>query len=48
MTEPLVAVLHLGYAFLPLGALAIGAEILAPGHFGMAAAQHLWMAELRA
>lgn len=41
--EPLVAVLHLGYAFVPLGALAIGAEILAPGHFGMAAAQHLWM-----
>ncbi len=43
LAEPLVAVLHLGYAFLPLGALAIGAEILAPGHFGMAAAQHLWM-----
>jgi len=42
-SEPLVAVLHLGYAFLPLGALAIGVEILAPGHFGMAAAQHLWM-----
>jgi uncharacterized protein involved in response to NO len=43
MAEPLVAVLHLGYAFLPLGALAIGIEILAPGHLGMAAAQHLWM-----
>lgn len=43
LAEPLVAVLHLGYAFLPLGALAIGAEILAPGHFGMASAQHLWM-----
>ena len=42
-SEPLVVVLHLGYAFLPLGALAIGAEILAPGHLGMAAAQHLWM-----
>lgn len=44
LAEPLVAVLHLGYAFLPLGALALGAEILAPGLFGMAAAQHLWMA----
>jgi uncharacterized protein involved in response to NO len=43
LAEPLVAVLHLGYAFVPLGALAIGAEILAPGHFGVAAAQHLWM-----
>jgi uncharacterized protein involved in response to NO len=43
LAEPLVAVLHLGYAFLPLGALAIGAEILTPGHLGMAAAQHLWM-----
>ena len=43
LAEPLVAVLHLGYAFLPLGALALGAEILAPGLIGMAAAQHLWM-----
>ena len=43
LAEPLVAVLHLGYAFLPLGALAIGAEIFAPGRFGIAAAQHLWM-----
>jgi uncharacterized protein involved in response to NO len=43
MAEPLVAVLHFGYAFLPLGALAIGAEIVAPGLFGAAAAQHLWM-----
>ena len=41
--EPLVAVLHLGYAFLPLGALALGAEILGHGLLGMAAAQHLWM-----
>lgn len=43
LAEPLVAVLHLGYAFLPLGALALASEILAPGLFGMAAAQHLWM-----
>lgn len=41
--EPLVAVLHAGYLFLPLGALALGAEILLPGWIGMAAAQHLWM-----
>ncbi|MFP4295817.1 MAG: NnrS family protein [Halothiobacillaceae bacterium] len=40
--EPLVTVLHAGYAFLPLGALALGAETLAPGLFGPAAAQHLW------
>jgi uncharacterized protein involved in response to NO len=41
--EPLVTVLHVGYACLPLGALAIGAEIILPGVFGMAAAQHMWM-----
>ncbi|NJS37644.1 MAG: NnrS family protein [Rhodobacteraceae bacterium] len=40
--EPLVLVLHAGYAFLPLGAVALAAEILMPGVFGMAAAQHLW------
>lgn len=43
MAEPLVSVLHAGYLFLPLGALALGAEILAPGRVGMAASQHLWM-----
>lgn len=42
--EPLVTVLHAGYAFLPLGALALAMEILAPGSFGMAGAQHFWMA----
>jgi len=41
--EPLVLVLHVGYAFVPLGALTMGAEILMPGLLGMAAAQHLWM-----
>lgn len=44
LAEPLVTVLHVGYAFLPLGALTLGAEILAPGTFGTSAAQHLWMA----
>ncbi|MBE0412894.1 NnrS family protein [Yoonia sp.] len=42
--EPLVTVLHAGYAFVPLGALALAAEILALGSFGMAGAQHFWMA----
>tara|TARA_R110002012_G_scaffold208475_3_gene378581 strand:- start:381 stop:1586 length:1206 start_codon:yes stop_codon:yes gene_type:complete len=42
--EPLVTVLHAAYAFVPLGALALAAEILAPGSFGMAGAQHFWMA----
>jgi len=44
LAEPLVTVLHAGYAFVPLGALALSAEILAPGVVGMATAQHLWMA----
>lgn len=42
--EPLVWVLHAGYTFLPLGALAMGLAALAPGALGAAAAQHLWMA----
>lgn len=42
--EPLVWVLHLGYAFVPLGALAIAGAAQAPGALGGAAAQHLWMA----
>jgi uncharacterized protein involved in response to NO len=44
LAEPLVTVLHAGYAFVPVGALALAAEILAPGGFGMAGAQHFWMA----
>ena len=44
LDEPLVTVLHVGYAFLPLGALALSVESLVPGTFGGAAAQHLWMA----
>jgi uncharacterized protein involved in response to NO len=43
LAEPLVAVLHAGYLFLTLGALALGAEIVAPGLLGATAAQHLWM-----
>jgi len=43
LAEPLVAVLHAGYLFVPLGALALGLEILRPGTLGMGGAQHLWM-----
>lgn len=42
--EPLVWVLHGGYAFVPLGALGMGAAILLPGIVGIAPMQHLWMA----
>lgn len=42
--EPLVWVLHLGYLFLPLGALAQGVAVLRPETVGAAPAQHLWMA----
>ncbi|MEW5998368.1 MAG: NnrS family protein [Pseudomonadota bacterium] len=42
--EPLVLVLHLGYVFVPLGALAAAAEILGSGWVGAGSAQHLWMA----
>ena len=44
IAEPLVTVLHAGYAFVPLGALALAVEILRPGALGMAGAQHFWMA----
>jgi uncharacterized protein involved in response to NO len=43
VAEPLVTVLHAGYAFVPLGAFAVGAEILWPGLLGAASALHLWM-----
>lgn len=45
MAEPLVAVLHLGYLFVPVGALGGAAEILSGRALvGAGAAQHLWMA----
>lgn len=43
LADPLVLVLHVAYAFLPLGALAVGAEVLLPGLFGTGAL-HLWLA----
>ena len=42
--EPLVWILHVGYAFVPVGMLALGTAILWPGSLTHAAAQHLWMA----
>lgn len=41
---PLLLVLHIGYALLPLGALAVATETLVPGFMGVAPAQHVWMA----
>jgi uncharacterized protein involved in response to NO len=43
LSEPLVTVLHGAYLFLPLGALALAAEIAFPGSSGLGAVQHLWM-----
>ncbi|MEL6883833.1 MAG: NnrS family protein [Pseudomonadota bacterium] len=42
--EPLVMVLHLGYLFVPLGALVMGTAGVWPQIVGMAVAQHVWMA----
>lgn len=44
LAEPIVAVLHVGYLFVPLGALALGASVFAPDFVGAASAQHIWMA----
>lgn len=43
-TEPLVWVLHASYAFIPIGAAALGTSILWPELIGVATAQHIWMA----
>jgi uncharacterized protein involved in response to NO len=43
LSEPLVWVLHVSYAFIPLGAFALAVEVLTNGS-GQAAAQHVWMA----
>ena len=42
--EPLVLILHIGYAFVPLGAVAMAFAILMPDVLYVADAQHLWMA----
>lgn len=43
LAEPLLSVLDLGYAFLPLGAVALAVSISMPSLLDMATAQHLWM-----
>ena len=43
LSEPLVFVLHASYAFIPLGAFALGLDQIL-GNPGTAGAQHLWMA----
>lgn len=43
LSEPLVWVLHVSYAFIPVGAFALGLDQLA-GNSLTAGAQHLWMA----
>ena len=40
--EPIVFILHVGYAFVPLGALALGAAILWPAIIAPTAALHAW------
>ena len=44
LAESLVWVLHLGYAFVPIGAIALGLAIFAGETSTINAAQHLWMA----
>ena len=44
LEEPLVWVLHAGYAFVPLGAVILGLAILWEDILLVQAAQHLWMA----
>lgn len=43
-SEPLLWVLHLGYLFIPLGALTEGFSLLRPDILAPGSAQHLWMA----
>jgi len=43
-SEPLLAVLHVGYAFVPLGFLLIGMSILAPQTISTGGAVHCWTA----
>jgi uncharacterized protein involved in response to NO len=43
LSEPLVWVLHAGYMFVPLGAIAVGLDTLVPDLLSMASAQHVWL-----
>jgi uncharacterized protein involved in response to NO len=42
--EPLLWILHLGYAFVPLGAIILAAANFLPGTIAPSAGQHLWTA----
>lgn len=42
--EPLVAILHVGYLFVPLGFLAVAVQDLFPDRLDPMSAQHVWMA----
>ncbi len=44
LVEPLVFILHLGYAFVPLGFLTVGMSILSPATIPMSTAYHAWTA----
>lgn len=44
LREPLLWVLHLGYAFVPLGAMSLAVAILFPGIISPAAGLHMWTA----
>lgn len=44
IAEPLVAVLHVAYAFVPLGFLLVGLAILKPGVIAASGALHAWTA----
>src|SRR5690606_12267940 len=44
LDEPLVWILHAGYLFVPLGAIALGASVTFPTGPTTANAQHIWMA----
>ena len=44
VSNPLLFILHIGYAFIPLGAVFVGISILFPDLLSQAASQHLWMA----
>jgi uncharacterized protein involved in response to NO len=44
LAEPLVSILHVGYAFVPIGFLLIGLAILLPTMIPVSAAYHAWTA----
>ena len=43
VSDPLLVILHIGYGFIPLGAICMGLAIIRPELISLAAAQHIWM-----